>query len=78
MACQECERLSREEIEWTRHVSETEARLQRFSPEPPFDEAVVNEFRACEKGAEESRASLSRARAQRAEHTSKHSLTIQN
>jgi hypothetical protein len=74
--CQECDRLSRDEIDLTRRASEAETRLQRFSPEPPFGEAAVNEFRACEQGAEESRAALLRARDERLAHTSTHSLTI--
>ena len=76
MPCQECDRLSRHEIDLTRRASEAETRLEHFCPEPPFDEAVVNEFRAREQSAEESRASLLRARGERVAHAGTHSLTI--
>ena len=74
--CEECDRLSRNEIALTHRASEAETRLQLFSPEPPFGEAAVQEFRACERRAEESRASLLRAREERLAHTSTHVMTI--
>jgi hypothetical protein len=76
MPCVECDRLSRQEINLTRLASEAEARLHDFSPEPPFSDAVREDFRARERGAEESRTSLLRARDERVAHTSTHALTI--
>jgi hypothetical protein len=76
MPCVECDRLSRQEIELTRRASEAEARLHDFCPEPPFSDALREEFRARERGAEESRTCLLRARGERVAHTSTHTLTI--
>ena len=76
--CQECERLLRHEIDLTRRASEAETRLEDFCPEPPFGEAVVNAFRACEQRAEESRTSLLRARGERVAHAGTHLLTLRS
>jgi hypothetical protein len=74
--CYECDRLSRVEIDLTRRAADAERRLHEFVPEPPFGDAVVKEFHACEVGAEQSRASLLRARDERVAHTSTHALSF--
>jgi hypothetical protein len=45
MSCEECERLSRAEIEATRQAANAEADLQAYYPEPPFGvQSIVTEY----------------------------------
>ena len=76
MHCQECERLSRVEIELTRGAAQADARLQQFCPEAPFGAAVLTELRGFERKVEEARACLLRSRAERKAHVDTHALTI--
>jgi hypothetical protein len=78
VACKECERLSREEIDLTRRAAHADARLQQFSPEPPFGDVVLNELRAIEQKVEETRAGLLRAKSERIAHMKAHSMTMSN
>ncbi len=76
MACSECERLSKAEIEWTRRAEIALARLKAFSPKPPFGEAAANELRGFEHAIEACRAALETTRLQRIAHRETHALTI--
>ena len=76
MACIECQRLDKIEIECVRHVDATQSRLNSFFPEPPSGEVASTELRLCEHAAEEARASLDIAKRQRAEHLETHMMTV--
>jgi hypothetical protein len=78
MSCEECERLSRAEIEATRQVADAEADLQAYYPEPPFGELAAEELKRCQRNLEESRAAVHLTRAKRTAHARIHSLTISN
>jgi hypothetical protein len=78
MSCEECERLSRAEIEATRRAADAEADLQAYYPEPPFGEVAVNELKRCQRALEESRAAVDLTRTRRTAHAKIHSLTISN
>ena len=76
MACLECQRLDKIEIECLRHVDAMQSRLHSFLPEPPFGEAATSELRLYEHAAETSRASLAVAKSQRTQHRETHSMTV--
>jgi hypothetical protein len=76
MACVECDRLSRAEIEATRRADAAESRLQKFHPEPPFGETAAKELKRYLRGSEDSREAVTRARSIRIAHAESHSLTI--
>ena len=76
MACGECERLDKVEIECARRASSAQSLLQSFSPEPPFGETAANQLRMFENAAEQSRASLDRAKRERALHDESHAMTL--
>ena len=78
MSCEECERLSRAEIEATRQAANAEARLQAYYPEAPFGEVAVSELKRCQRALEESRAAVDLTRTRRTAHARIHSLTISN
>ncbi len=75
MACIECQRLDKIELECVREVDATQSRLHSFFPEPPFGEAAATELRLYEHAAEKS-ASLDTAKRQRTEHRETHSMTV--
>jgi hypothetical protein len=76
MRCEECERLSRAEIEATRSAAAAASRLQDFHPEPPFGETAANELKRCQRASEDSREAADLARSSRVAHAQSHSLTI--
>jgi hypothetical protein len=76
VACAECQRLDKIEIDCQRHVDTTQSRLHSFSPETPFGEAAAIELRLYEHAAEKSRASLDTAKRQRTQHRQTHSMTV--
>ena len=78
MSCEECERLSRAEIEATRRAADAEAHLQAYYPEPPFGKVAVDELKRRQRALEESRAAVDLSRTRRTAHESIHSLTISN
>ena len=78
MSCEECERLSRAEIEATRQAADAEADLQAYYPEPPFGEVAAEELKRCQRALEESRAAVNLTRTRRTAHARIHSLTISN
>ena len=78
MRSEECERLSRAEIEATCQVADAEADLQAYYPEPPFGEVAADELKRCQRALEESRAAVNMTRTRRAAHARTHSLTISN
>ena len=78
MSCEECERLSKAEIEATRRAADAEAGLQAYYPAPPFGKVAVNELKRCQHALEESRAAVDLARTTRTAHAKLHSLTISN
>jgi hypothetical protein len=78
MSCEECERLSRAEIEATRRAADAEADLRAYYPGPPFGEVAVNELKRCQRTLEESRAAVDLTRTRRTAHAKIHSLTISN
>ena len=78
MSCEECERLSRAEIEATRQAAEAEADLQAYYPESPFGEVAAEELRRCQRALEESRAAVNLTRTRRTAHEKTHLLTISN
>ena len=76
MACIECQRLDKIEIECARRVEDTQSRLHSFSPEPPFGEAAASELLRYEQAAEKARASLHTAKRQRTAHRETHLMTV--
>jgi len=76
VACIECQRLDKIEIECVRYVDAAQSRLHSFFPEPPFGEAASTELRLCEHAAEKARASLDTAKRQRTEHRETHTMTL--
>ena len=62
MSCEECERLSRAEIEATRQAADAEADLHAYYPEPPFGEVAAKELKRCQHALEESRVAVDRKR----------------
>ncbi len=76
MACKECERLSRAEIEATRRAVAAEIQLQSFYPEPPFGETAANQLKSFQRAFEESRATVDEARTERVAHMQTHAMTI--
>jgi hypothetical protein len=78
MSCEECERLSRAEIEATRLAAVAEADLQTYYPEPPFGEVAAEELKLCQRALEETRAAVNLTRTRRTAHARTHSLTISN
>jgi hypothetical protein len=78
MSCEECERLSRAEIEATRQAADAEADLQEYYPDSPFGEVAAQELKRCQRALEESRGAVNLTRTRRTEHARTHSLTISN
>ena len=78
MSCEECERLSRAEIEATRQAADAEADLQAYYPDSPFGEGAAQELKRCQRALEESRAAVNLIRTRRTAHARIHSLTISN
>jgi hypothetical protein len=76
MACAECERLDKVEIECVRRVDTAQSHLHSFFPEPPFGEAAANQLRSYEHAAEKSRASLDNAKRERTVHRETHAMTL--
>jgi len=76
MACVECERLDKVEIECERRAGAAQSRLQSFHPEPPFGEATSNQLRSLEHASETSRASLANAKRERTQHRETHAMTF--
>jgi hypothetical protein len=76
VACVECDRLNKVEIECLRGVDSAQSRLHSFLPEPPFGEASANELRLCENAAEKARASLDSAKRECAAHRGTHLMTF--
>lgn len=76
VACNECERLTRVEIESTRRAADAQSRLQAFYPEPPFGEAAANELHGYQDEVEKARASLDKAMRERAAHGETHLMTL--
>ncbi len=76
MPCEECDRLSRAEIEATRSAVAAESRLQNFFPEPPFGESAAKELKRCQRASEDSREAVNVARGQRVAHAESHSMTM--
>jgi hypothetical protein len=76
VACAECERLNKAEIECGRLLEAAQTRLAAFFPEPPFGEAASNQLRSFERAAETSRASLESAKRQRTAHRETHAMTL--
>jgi hypothetical protein len=78
MSCEECERLSKAEIEATRKAADAAADLQAFYPEPPFGEVAAEELKRCQRTLEESQMVVNLTRTRRTAHARTHSLTISN
>ncbi len=78
MSCEECERLSRAELQAARLAADADADLQAYYPEPPFGEVAVNELKRCQHALEESRAAVDLTRTRRTAHAKIHWLTISN
>jgi hypothetical protein len=76
MACSECSRLEKAEIDCARLASDASSLLESFSPEPPFGEVAANQLHSFELGLELSRASLEKAKRERLEHMETHKLTM--
>jgi len=76
VACTECDRLSKREIECRRLADVAQLHLQAFSPEPPFGEATIRELRALEQSIEKCRASFDTAHRERIAHLETHALTM--
>jgi len=52
MSCEECERLSRAEIEATRQAADAEADLQAYYPDSPFGEVAAQELKRYQRALE--------------------------
>ncbi len=76
MACAECDRLDKMEIDCGRRADAAQSRLYAFTPEPPYGEAARNELRSCEVAAETTRAFLEKAKRERTAHQETHALTM--
>ena len=76
MACAECDRLSKLEVECTRRAEISQELLNSFVPQPPYGSDASTEFRRYEQAAEESRASMDKARRERVAHFESHALTL--
>lgn len=78
VSCEECDRLTLEEMNLTRSAADADVRLQEFSPEPPFGEDARREFRDREVRAEDARAALLRVRKERVAHGNSHWLSVRS
>ena len=76
--CEECERLSRAEMEATRKSADAAAGLQAYYPEAPFGEVAAEELKRCQRTLEESQAVVNLTRIRRTAHAKTHLLTISN
>jgi hypothetical protein len=76
MSCDECDQLSRAEIDVTRRLAAAEANLQAFLPQEPYGAVAVAELTRFQRAAEELRATAALARSKREEHAKTHLLTM--
>lgn len=76
MACTECQRLDKAEIDCQLSAGTAQDLLRSFSPEPPYGDVARQILRAREHEAERTRASLEDARRQRIAHGETHALTM--
>ena len=73
---QECDRLSKLEIECARRADAAQSHLRSFVPEAPSGAEAAAEFQRYQHAAETYRASAEEARRKRVAHSETHVLTV--
>lgn len=76
VTCARCEVLDKKETDCVRRLEAAQTRLHSFCPEPPYDDATVDQLQSHQRAVEYWRDALDKAKRERNAHFGTHSLTL--